>query len=104
MPSRTTFSNRRRPTGFTLFLRRFPQNKVACVRLLVLVHVDTGTCDIALELQPRELSVTRKRGDAVIQRSVALISMAVAGKLLHDIDHLREMLCCKRQHFGPFYV
>ena len=84
-------AQRRLPRGLFVFLG-LPQNEVARVGLIVFVHVDAGAGANAAEIVVRKLAVLGKLRDAVVNRTVAHISVAALFELLDGAHHIVDMI------------
>ncbi len=104
MPARASAPERSIPTRFVIRPDQFPQGKIACVFLVVLVSIDPlrTAGDIARKADLRELAVLGKRRDAVIDRAIGFVRVAVCEQRRDDLDHFGDVMRRTRHHLGTF--
>ncbi len=104
MPARAAESPWRLPGGagaLILGLGRLPEGKVSYVFLVIVVRRDAGARLDLPRVQPRELAVAREPSDGEIHRAVVRpVGQPAPFQLLHQLDHLRDVLGRLRIHLG----
>src|SRR5215469_14736001 len=91
VPAGTTRANASVPEVFS-GLRGFPQSKIASVSLFVPVGLDAGARLNSRHVDFRKAAVCRKPGNAVVNRTVALIGDTLLAKTLDKSNHVVNMI------------
>src|SRR5690242_15498558 len=104
MPARAAAADGRVPRGLRFAGRFFPEREVTRVFFLVTIGVDSFTRagDVAREVDLRQLSVLRKRSDAIVDRLVRTIRMTGLEQFLDQADHFGNVTRGAWYYIGAF--
>ncbi len=104
MPARTTAPETRVPTCRLICVNQLPEREIIGVFLIVFVRVNSArrAGNIAFKIDFREFAVFGKRRNAVINRTVRLVSVSVFEQLFDNRNHFRDMFSRPRRDFGTF--
>src|SRR5678815_1620614 len=103
VPARAARAERRFPARFLFVLRRFPENKIIRLFLVVLIRIDASADFQFTTIQPGQAAVSRKARNAKVDGIALVIRVAAREKSLDQLNHLRNVLGRYRDDVGFLY-
>src|SRR6267154_2289550 len=101
MPAGAAAADGRLP-GMLAGLGRFPEREIAGAFLFVAIVVDARAGLNAAEINPGELAVIRKLGDAIVDGAFARVGVRLLLQALDELDHGVDVVRGANPVFGSF--